>query len=112
MGGANSSGGKTMAQGLTDPANVTGVAAVSKPTTTTVSQSLQCVTKAIGSLPADQQTAFQAAYNQCVAPAPAPPGTSTYAAEGMPYPIVGAHPSWVIMVSIFAIIGALVIVKK
>jgi hypothetical protein len=88
-----------------------------------VSQSLQCVTNALNSLPTDQQAAFGAAYNQCVAPtqqtvaAPAPLaapplGTSSYAAEGVPYPIVGTHPTWVMVVSIFAIIGALVLVKK
>ena len=120
MGGANSSGGMnssggTMAKGLTNPANITEVAAVSKPNNTTVSQDLQCITKAIGSLPADQQAAFQTAYSQCLAPmAAAPPvtTTSTYAAEGVPYPIVGGHPNWVTLVSIVAILGALVLVKN
>jgi hypothetical protein len=103
-----------MAQGLVDPANITGVAAVPKPNTTTVSQNLQCVTKAINSLPTDQQTAFQTVYNQCVAPVAAAPvtTTSTYAAEGMPYPIAGTHPTWVILVSMFAIVSALVLVKN
>ena len=45
-------------------------------------------------------------------PAPAA-GTSTYASQGVVYPIeVGGYPAWVVILSIASIVAALVMAKK
>lgn len=51
---------------------------------------------------------------EAAAPAPAAVGTSTYAAQGVPYSIQygGAYPLWVVILSISAIVAALLIAKK
>jgi hypothetical protein len=90
---------------------------VEKPVPAPIDPSAGCLRQAV--LPVitpSQKETIDKSYNACMAasqaPAPAPSGTSTYAAEGMPYPIVGGHPTWVTLVSIFAIISALILVKK
>jgi hypothetical protein len=90
---------------------------MAKPVPAPIDPSAGCLRQAVLTVitPSQKET-IDNSYNACMAasqaPAPAPSGTSTYAAEGVPYPIVSGHPTWVTLVSIFAIIGALVLVKK
>jgi hypothetical protein len=74
----------------------------------------------------NQKKTVDTAYNSCMginqapapiasqsfAPAPVSLKTSRYASEGITYPISSEHSTWVIIVSIVAIIIALALVKK
>jgi predicted Fe-Mo cluster-binding NifX family protein len=89
-------------------------------------QKMQCLAESVISVATmDQRKQIEDAMKACMAkfetqksaeaPAPAPAmGTSTYASQGVVYPIEvgGGYPMWVIILSIAAIVAALLVAKK
>lgn len=88
-------------------------------------QKFQCLAETVISVTTmDQRKQIEDGMKACMAqksaeapataPAPAPAsGTSTYAAQGVVYPVeVGGYPAWVVILSISAIIAAILMAKK
>ena len=84
-----------------------------------------CILKVLGPMLSDEQkNRFDTGMRECMrndvqmgapapAPAPAAAGTSTYAAQGVVYPIQsGGYPLWVVILSLASILAAIVMAKK
>lgn len=102
-----------------DPGNVIQLVQNGSKVAAGASQQGVAVKQADASMPANECEKFRKMMAMCgtgtagsATPAPAA-GTSTYASQGVVYPIqVGGYPMWVVILSIASIVAALVMAKK
>jgi len=102
-----------------DPGNVVQLIQNGSKVAAAAGQQGVAVKQADASMPENECEKFRKMMAMCgpgtgsATPAPSKTATSTYAAQGVVYPIeVGGYPMWVVILSIASIVAALVMAKK